>query len=313
MQATALKQEQQVELKTATECFGFACVPRESIGVGKPGIFGLYLDCLSKSYWAGGVITISPKQIMSELGVGRAQLAVNIKSLVKQGFITKDDSGKNRYRVYVPKGEFVKVPTVLLYDREISWGELRVYVAILSFKNEEMEYSFPFIETIARRLNLKERIVRRHIKRLVFLELIRIEQEPISDGYMRNKYFFSSLDDKYCEPGKPWKFKKEFQKHLDSVLGAQTKERMWEVRKREGDEILRIVDGQEREELREEEIKQAAEKIEHVWQKAENERFGDDGVEGSFFDELQKRRIRKVIKKHGYAQSERYLLYMAAG
>lgn len=251
MQSTAVALNRQTEPEwSVLDTLPFASVPNRILFECEMNsrAFKLYTYFLSTSWRKGDIADSSLKQISSKLGWSKKSVIRNIKKLIEAGYIEKLERGENwsasnEYQILNPaRKNFTKVSSVLLLDRKLPLGVYKVYVKLLSYDLDKEGYVKRTMKKIAEELGLKISIIEKHIKELVKLEFIRIEQERHADGYLENVYVFLSLEDRYCEPGNPRELKAGVKEHLEAILDDETLNRIGIERKKRTDKLFQIQD-----------------------------------------------------------------------
>ena len=83
---------------------------------------------------------------------------------------------------------YVSIPTVMLYERDFSLMEIGVYYGVKSFRNAKTGECYPAIQTIADRIKVNERTVRRALKKFEIAGLIKIKRTGSSSRYYFPEY-----------------------------------------------------------------------------------------------------------------------------
>jgi hypothetical protein len=83
---------------------------------------------------------------------------------------------------------YVSIPTVMLYERDFSLMEIGVYYGVKSFRNAKTGECYPSIQTIADRIGVNERTVRRALKKFEIAGLIKIKRTGSSSHYFFPEY-----------------------------------------------------------------------------------------------------------------------------
>ena len=78
---------------------------------------------------------------------------------------------------------YVSIPTVMLYERDFSLMEIGVYYGVKSFRNAKTGKCYPSLQTIADRVGVNERTVRRAISKFELAGLIKIKRTDSSSHY----------------------------------------------------------------------------------------------------------------------------------
>ena len=83
---------------------------------------------------------------------------------------------------------YVSIPTVMLYERDFSLMEIGVYYGVKSFRNAKTGECYPSIQTIADRVGVNERTVKRALKKFEIAGLIKIKRTGLSSLYYFPEY-----------------------------------------------------------------------------------------------------------------------------
>ena len=78
---------------------------------------------------------------------------------------------------------YVSIPTVMLYERDFSLIELGIYYGVKSFRNAKTGKCYPSTQTIADRIGINERTVRRAIEKFELAGLLNIKRTGLSNHY----------------------------------------------------------------------------------------------------------------------------------
>lgn len=78
---------------------------------------------------------------------------------------------------------YVSIPTVMLYERDFSINEIGVYYGVKSFRNAKTGKCYPSLQTIADRVGVNERTVRRALEKFELTGLMNIRRTDSSSHY----------------------------------------------------------------------------------------------------------------------------------
>lgn len=128
--------------------------------------------------------------------------------------------------------QFLKVPYVLITDKNINANEYRVYTFLMSLYSEKKKCAYPSIQTIAESINLSSRTVKKCISNLVKLKYMNIEKRKCVKGnyntYKNLRYLISNTKKK--ESGDNVKNKNNNPLSIEEELVISTKKSVEEVR-----------------------------------------------------------------------------------
>ena len=93
---------------------------------------------------------------------------------------------------------FTKIDNALICDRSIDSNTFRVYAYIISLYNEEKEYSFPSIRTMAEKLGISTPTIQKAIKKLkdsgyIVVDQIRSNSNNIMNIYKKLKHLIKDI------------------------------------------------------------------------------------------------------------------------
>ena len=83
---------------------------------------------------------------------------------------------------------YVSIPTVMLYERDFSLMEIGIYYGVKSFRNAKTGECYPSLQTIADRVGVNEKTIRRAISKFELAGLIKIKRTGLSSHYYFPEY-----------------------------------------------------------------------------------------------------------------------------